>query len=223
MIDTVRVAAAAPTPPPPADPDVCPCQPVKPTGPPFFRPRALSPPGFARGGPGARAGGARPPACAGPLSARRREAAPRSPRGLARPRPRCERDRRASDAAGWSRAVLRVAHALRRLLRGHGAPARGARARCGRRPRGGALAAIAAVAGRPAPRPALPPGPLSRPVRAGRARRRRRRGAHDVQFVDSLITRVIELEGPKFHDLYMGYEQYLADDARKARLGLAKS
>ncbi len=47
--------------------------------------------------------------------------------------------------------------------------------------------------------------------------------SHDVQFVDSLVTRVIELEGPKFHDLYMGYEQYLADDARKARVGLAKS
>ena len=43
--------------------------------------------------------------------------------------------------------------------------------------------------------------------------------SHDVQFVDSLVTRVIELAGPKFYDLHMGYEQYLADEARLARVG----
>ena len=43
--------------------------------------------------------------------------------------------------------------------------------------------------------------------------------SHDVQFVDSLVTRVIELAGPKFYDLHMGYEQYLADEARLARMG----
>jgi ATPase subunit of ABC transporter with duplicated ATPase domains len=52
--------------------------------------------------------------------------------------------------------------------------------------------------------------------------------SHDVQFVDSLITRVLELghdpEGkPKFFDLYMGYEQYLADEARLARMGIVKA
>lgn len=44
--------------------------------------------------------------------------------------------------------------------------------------------------------------------------------SHDVQFVDSLITRVIELAGAKFYDLHMGYEQYLADEARMTRLGV---
>jgi ATPase subunit of ABC transporter with duplicated ATPase domains len=43
--------------------------------------------------------------------------------------------------------------------------------------------------------------------------------SHDVQFVDSLITRVIELAGDKYYDLNMGYEQYLADEARLARVG----
>ena len=51
--------------------------------------------------------------------------------------------------------------------------------------------------------------------------------SHDVQFVDSLVTRVIELghtaDGkPKLYDLHMTYEQYLADEARLARWGLAK-
>jgi ATPase subunit of ABC transporter with duplicated ATPase domains len=45
--------------------------------------------------------------------------------------------------------------------------------------------------------------------------------SHDVQFVDSLVTRVIELDGERYHDLNMGYEQYLADPARLARLGKA--
>jgi len=47
--------------------------------------------------------------------------------------------------------------------------------------------------------------------------------SHDVQFVDSLVTRVIELSGSKSYDLNMTYEQYLADGARMARLGLSKS
>ena len=42
--------------------------------------------------------------------------------------------------------------------------------------------------------------------------------SHDVQFVDSLVTRVIELAGEKYYDLNMGYEEYLADEARLARL-----
>jgi ATPase subunit of ABC transporter with duplicated ATPase domains len=44
--------------------------------------------------------------------------------------------------------------------------------------------------------------------------------SHDVQFVDSLVTRVIELAGAKFYDLHMSYEQYLADESRMARLGV---
>jgi ATPase subunit of ABC transporter with duplicated ATPase domains len=47
--------------------------------------------------------------------------------------------------------------------------------------------------------------------------------SHDVQFVDSLITRVLELGGSKTYDLNMTYEQYLADEARLARLGLNKA
>jgi len=43
--------------------------------------------------------------------------------------------------------------------------------------------------------------------------------SHDVQFVDSLVTRVLELGGAKYYDLYMTYEQYLADAARLERLG----
>ncbi|AKF04291.1 ABC-F family ATP-binding cassette domain-containing protein [Sandaracinus amylolyticus] len=43
--------------------------------------------------------------------------------------------------------------------------------------------------------------------------------SHDVQFVDSLVTRVIELAGERYYDLHMGYEQYLADEARLARAG----
>ena len=47
--------------------------------------------------------------------------------------------------------------------------------------------------------------------------------SHDVQFVDSLITRVIELghtaDGTaKSFDLHMRYEEYLADEARLARV-----
>jgi ATPase subunit of ABC transporter with duplicated ATPase domains len=43
--------------------------------------------------------------------------------------------------------------------------------------------------------------------------------SHDVQFVDSLVTRVIELAGPVHYDLNMGYEEYLADEARLVRAG----
>ncbi len=44
-------------------------------------------------------------------------------------------------------------------------------------------------------------------------------GSHDVQFVDSLVTRVIELAGDKYYDLNMKYEEYLADEARLLRVG----
>jgi ATPase subunit of ABC transporter with duplicated ATPase domains len=47
--------------------------------------------------------------------------------------------------------------------------------------------------------------------------------SHDVQFVDSLVTRVIELAGDKYYDLNMGYEEYLRDEARLARMGKAKT
>jgi ATPase subunit of ABC transporter with duplicated ATPase domains len=42
---------------------------------------------------------------------------------------------------------------------------------------------------------------------------------HDVQFVDSLVTRVIELAGEDHYDLAMTYEEYLADPDRHARMG----
>jgi ATPase subunit of ABC transporter with duplicated ATPase domains len=45
--------------------------------------------------------------------------------------------------------------------------------------------------------------------------------SHDVQFVDSLVTRVIELAGEKYYDLGMRYEEYLVDEARLARAGKA--
>jgi ATPase subunit of ABC transporter with duplicated ATPase domains len=46
--------------------------------------------------------------------------------------------------------------------------------------------------------------------------------SHDVQFVDSLVTRVIELSGDKYYDLGMRYEEYLVDEARLQRAGKAK-
>jgi ATPase subunit of ABC transporter with duplicated ATPase domains len=46
--------------------------------------------------------------------------------------------------------------------------------------------------------------------------------SHDVQFVDSLVTRVIELHGDKYYDLNMTYEEYLADAARLERVGKGK-
>ena len=45
--------------------------------------------------------------------------------------------------------------------------------------------------------------------------------SHDVQFVESLATRVIELDASTFFDLNMGYEEYLANAERRARRGLA--
>ena len=42
--------------------------------------------------------------------------------------------------------------------------------------------------------------------------------SHDVQFVDSLVTRVLELAGPEYYDLEMSYEEYLADPVRRARV-----
>lgn len=43
--------------------------------------------------------------------------------------------------------------------------------------------------------------------------------SHDVQFVDTLCDRVIELDGEDYHDLGMGYEEYLANEARLIRAG----
>ncbi len=45
--------------------------------------------------------------------------------------------------------------------------------------------------------------------------------SHDVQFVGSLASRVLELDGSDFFDLDMSYEDYLADGARRERRGLA--
>ena len=42
--------------------------------------------------------------------------------------------------------------------------------------------------------------------------------SHDVQFVDTLVDRVIELRGDTYFDLGMRYEEYLADEARLARV-----
>ena len=43
---------------------------------------------------------------------------------------------------------------------------------------------------------------------------------HDVQFVESLANRVIELSGGKsYYDLRMSYADYLADGERLARVG----
>jgi len=43
--------------------------------------------------------------------------------------------------------------------------------------------------------------------------------SHDVQFVESLANRVLELGPTDYYDLGMTYEQYLADEARIARHG----
>jgi ATPase subunit of ABC transporter with duplicated ATPase domains len=43
--------------------------------------------------------------------------------------------------------------------------------------------------------------------------------SHDVQFVDSLANRILELGPDKYYDLGMTYEQYLADPARIERHG----
>lgn len=43
--------------------------------------------------------------------------------------------------------------------------------------------------------------------------------SHDVQFVDTLVNRVVELRGEQYFDLGMGYEDYLGNEARLARIG----
>jgi ATPase subunit of ABC transporter with duplicated ATPase domains len=45
--------------------------------------------------------------------------------------------------------------------------------------------------------------------------------SHDVQFVDTLCDRVIELDGDTHYDLGMGYEEYLANEDRLIRAGKA--
>jgi len=45
--------------------------------------------------------------------------------------------------------------------------------------------------------------------------------SHDVQFVDSLVTRVLELHGEQYFDLGMTYEEYLANPDRLARVAAA--
>ena len=44
--------------------------------------------------------------------------------------------------------------------------------------------------------------------------------SHDVEFVNTLATRVVELDGTHFHDLHKGFEEYLADEARQERAGI---
>ncbi len=43
--------------------------------------------------------------------------------------------------------------------------------------------------------------------------------SHDVEFVNTLATRIIELDGDQFHDLHMGYDAYLTNEDLIARLG----
>jgi len=45
--------------------------------------------------------------------------------------------------------------------------------------------------------------------------------SHDVQFVDTLVTRVLELNANEYYDLGMKYEEYLADETRLRRVGKA--
>ena len=42
---------------------------------------------------------------------------------------------------------------------------------------------------------------------------------HDVQFVESLANRVLELSVGTYYDLRMSYADYLADSERLARVG----
>jgi ATPase subunit of ABC transporter with duplicated ATPase domains len=42
--------------------------------------------------------------------------------------------------------------------------------------------------------------------------------SHDVQFVDTLVDRVIELRADEYFDLGVRYEDYLADEARLLRV-----
>lgn len=43
--------------------------------------------------------------------------------------------------------------------------------------------------------------------------------SHDVQFVDTIVDRVIELDGETYYDKATGYEDYLGSEDRLARLG----
>jgi len=43
--------------------------------------------------------------------------------------------------------------------------------------------------------------------------------SHDVQFVDTLVSRVLELNPNDYYDLGMKYEEYLTDEARLRRAG----
>ena len=43
--------------------------------------------------------------------------------------------------------------------------------------------------------------------------------SHDVEFVSTLATRVIELDGPNFYDLHLSYSEYLVDEQRLQRHG----
>ncbi len=45
--------------------------------------------------------------------------------------------------------------------------------------------------------------------------------SHDVQFIDTLVERVLELHGEQHFDLSTGYEEYLANEARLLRVGKA--
>ena len=44
--------------------------------------------------------------------------------------------------------------------------------------------------------------------------------SHDVEFVNTLATRVIELNGNEYFDLHKTFEEYLADEARMQRAGV---
>ena len=43
--------------------------------------------------------------------------------------------------------------------------------------------------------------------------------SHDVEFVNTLATRVVELDGENHYDMHMGYGEYLADEGRLLRHG----
>ena len=42
--------------------------------------------------------------------------------------------------------------------------------------------------------------------------------SHDVEFITTLATRIVELDGTSYHDLHMDYATYLVDEARLDRL-----
>ena len=47
--------------------------------------------------------------------------------------------------------------------------------------------------------------------------------SHDVEFVTTLATRIVELDGNTCHDLHMDYATYLVDEARLARLEVSRA